>query len=88
MGRRIISHVSDDDYPNGVYEQICGSCAGNRLYSRAADSEIYTELSEPLGINAVGWAYAPTFVDLDNDGWLDIYATTGFMSFDRRKPDG
>jgi hypothetical protein len=88
MGRRIIAHVSDDDYPNGVYEQICGSCAGNRLYSRAADSEIYTELSEPLGINAVGWAYAPTFVDLDNDGWLDIYATTGFMSFDRRKPDG
>lgn len=88
MGRRIIAHVSENDYPDGVYEQICGSCAGNRLYSRSANSEIYTELSESLGINAVGWAYAPTFVDLDSDGWLDIYASTGFMSFDRHKPDG
>ena len=88
MGRRIIAHVSANDYPKGVFEQIQGSCAGNRLYSRTTDSKIYTELSESLGINAVGWAYAPTFVDLDNDGWLDIYATTGFMSFDRRKPDG
>jgi hypothetical protein len=32
--------------------------------------------------------YAPTFVDFDSDGWLDIYASTGFMSFDRQKPDG
>jgi hypothetical protein len=88
MGRRIIAHVSRDDYPDGVYEQICGSCAGNRLYSRADSSNGYKELSESLGINAVGWAYAPTFVDLDNDGWLDIYASTGFMSFDRHKPDG
>ncbi len=88
MGRRIIAHVSPDDYPDGVYEQICGSCAGNRLYSRADSSNVYKELSESLGINAVGWAYAPTFVDLDNDGWLDIYASTGFMSFDRHKPDG
>ncbi len=90
MGRRIIAHVDAGDYPDGVYEQIQGSCAGNRLYSRTAGSgsDSYKELSESLGVNAVGWAYAPTFVDLDCDGWLDIYATTGFMSFERRKPDG
>ncbi|NQV26611.1 MAG: VCBS repeat-containing protein [Rhodopirellula sp.] len=88
MGRRIIAHVAAGDYPDGVFQQIQGSCAGNRLYSRNDASSSYQELSEKLGINAVGWAYAPTFVDLDNDGWLDIYASTGFMSFDRRKPDG
>ena len=87
MGRRIIAHVDANDYPDGVYQQIQGSCAGNRLYSRTAGSGSgsgsgsYKELSESLGVNAVGWAYAPTFVDLDCDGWLDIYATTGFMSF-------
>jgi hypothetical protein len=47
---------------------------------------------EPLGqtwqVANVGWAYGPALVDLDNDGWLDIYATAGFMSQDRTKPDG
>ena len=87
MGRRIIGHVSESDYPPGVFAQIKGSCAGNRLYTPSAAGP-YRELSVPLGVNDVGWAYAPTFADFDNDGLLDIYATTGFLSFDRKKPDG
>ena len=31
MGRRIIAHVESSDYPPGIFEQIEGSCAGNRL---------------------------------------------------------
>jgi hypothetical protein len=88
MGRRIIAHVSEADYPEGVYQQILGSCAGNRLYSNAGDRGGYRDLSEQLGVNAVGWAYAPAFIDFDGDGRLDLYATTGFLSFNRRKPDG
>jgi hypothetical protein len=88
MGRRIIAHVNEKDYPEGIYEQIRGSCAGNRLYLAAGQSGRYVDLGEEMGVDAVGWAYAPSLVDLDNDGWLDIYATTGFMSFDRQKPDG
>lgn len=87
MGRRIIEHVGDDDYPPGIYEQIEGSCAGNRLYVRGADGR-FDDVGDDLAIEAVGWAYAPSMVDLDGDGWLDIYATTGFMSFERGKPDG
>jgi len=88
MGRRIIAHVDAADYPPGVYEQIEGSCAGNRLYRRAPGRSDFEELSDALEINGVGWAYAPSMVDLDGDGWLDLYATTGFMSFGRGKPDG
>lgn len=88
MGRRIIAQVTDSDYSPGIYEQLTGSCAGNRLYRRLKKSGSYQELSTPLGINGVGWAYAPAMVDLDNDGRLDLYATAGFMSFDRHKPDG
>ena len=87
MGRRIIAHVSDDDYPPGIFQQIQGSCAGNRLYIHGADGAFH-ESSDVAGVNAVGWAYAPAMVDLDSDGWLDLYATTGFISFDRKKPDG
>ncbi len=88
MGRRIIRHVGDDDYAPGIYQQIRGSCAGNRLYTLQPGSAEFHEISELAGVNQVGWAYAPTMADFDSDGLLDIYATTGFMSFDRKKPDG
>jgi hypothetical protein len=88
MGRRIIGQVSEDDYGPGVYKQIKGACAGNRLYKRGPGGGLYAESSEPWGINDIGWAYAPAMADLDNDGLLDLHATTGFLSFDRGKPDG
>jgi FG-GAP-like repeat/FG-GAP repeat len=88
MGRRIINNVADDDYPPGIYQQILGSCAGNRLYTAAPGSLQFHEVSEEAGVNEVGWAYAPTMADFNSDGLLDIYATTGFMSFNRKKPDG
>lgn len=88
MGRRIIGQVRAEDYPGSIYEDILGSCAGNRLYQPAGDGRPYREISEQFGVNQVGWAYAPAFVDADGDGDLDIYATTGFMSFDRGRPDG
>ena len=88
MGRRIIGQVGEGDYPQGIFTQIQGSCAGSRLYYREKGEEFFGENSVALGVNAVGWAYGPAFVDIDSDGLLDLYATTGFMSFDRRKPDG
>ena len=88
MGRRIVAHVDPEDYPPGIYDMIRGSLAGNRLYRLAGDGARYEELSEKLGVNQVGWAFAPLMVDLDGDGWLDLYATTGFNSADREKPDG
>ena len=87
MGRRIIGLVGESDYPPGVYRQIQGSCAGNRLYHGQDDGRFH-EVSDQAGVNAVGWAYAPLLADFDADGRLDIYATTGFLSFDRKKPDG
>ena len=54
-GRRIIAHVSAADYPPGVHEQILGSCAGNRLYLRSGKGTAFREVSEPLGVNPVGW---------------------------------
>lgn len=88
MGRRILAQVSDEDYPPGTYAQLKGACAGNRLYRRLSDSLTYDEASDDLGINAVGWAYAPAMTDFDMDGRLDLYATAGFLSFRRDKPDG
>jgi hypothetical protein len=88
MGRRIIQYVCETDYPESIYEQIVGSCAGNRLYQLNPRTGVYEDRSDELGVNGVGWAYAPAFLDIDGDTDLDIYATTGFMSFTRGRPDG
>lgn len=88
VGRRIISQLSDRDYPPGVFPQIKGSCAGSCLYTRDTQRGPFHEASDDWGIGSVGWAHAPALIDLDADGYLDIHATSGFMSFHRDKPDG
>lgn len=88
MGRRIIAHVGPDDYPPGIYDQIIGSCAGSRLYRMQNDRKGYEKISKVMGVNEMGWAHGAAMVDLNSDGWLDLYATSGYMSFDQEKPDG
>ncbi len=88
MGRRIIAHVSEDDFPAEIYRGIQGACAGSHLYKRSGQDQTYDEISVKASVNEIGWAYAPVFADFDADGFLDIYATSGFISVDRHKPDG
>jgi hypothetical protein len=88
QGRRVVAQLDRSDYPEGIYDMIIGSLAGNRLYRRSAAGSSYDELSLALGVNTVGWAHGPAMVDLDGNGWLDLYATAGYNSTDRAKPDG
>jgi hypothetical protein len=61
--------------------------AGSQLYLNRGQKGL-----EPVGkqfdLRGVGWAYGPALFDLDNDGYLDLYATAGYRSQDRNKPDG
>jgi hypothetical protein len=88
MGRRIVAHIREEDYPEGIYDMIVGSLSGNRLYRVGPDGSRFVEYSEDVGVNQVGWAFAPAMVDLDGDGRLDLYATAGYISADRGMPDG
>jgi hypothetical protein len=45
-------------------------------------------MAKKYQVAGAGWAYGPAFVDLDNDGWLDLFANAGFVSQDPNEPDG
>jgi hypothetical protein len=40
----------------------------------------FVDASEPAGLTMGRWAWGSNFVDLNNDGWEDIYVANGFMS--------
>lgn len=37
----------------------------------------FSEIAHLAGIDRTDWSWAPLFVDLDNDGWKDLFVTNG-----------
>ena len=85
-GRRIIANAGRHNYPESVYKQLVGTSSGNTLYKNLGQNR-FRQVQYDSIINRVGWAYAGLFVDVDNNGWNDIYAPSGFVSTDIEKPD-
>ncbi len=60
---------------------------GNDLWLPDANSDSvplhYTDLGTAMGINIGGWSWGAQFGDLNNDGWLDLFCTNGYVSLDR-----
>ena len=52
---------------------------GNSLFKNVP-GQPFRDVSEAAGVTMGRWAWASLFVDLNNDGWQDIYVTNGFMS--------
>lgn len=90
-GNRILANVDVSDYPIEVFRKIEEGTRGSKLYrSRGQGTGPEAWQTVPLENMHpdVGWSYGPSFVDLDSDGWLDLYATAGFKSVKRGEPDG
>jgi hypothetical protein len=86
-GSRIIGNVLPSSYPEDVMHKMRTFVAGSQLWRNEGELK-FEPIGKKLQVNAVGWAYGPAFVDLDNDGWLDLFATCGFVSQSRTEPDG
>ena len=37
----------------------------------------YSDVAHVAGVDRTDWSWAPLFVDLDNDGWKDLFVTNG-----------
>jgi len=86
-GTRVIGNLRPDAYAPEVMSALRRFVTGSQLWRNRGDLS-FEAVGEAWRVHAVGWAYGPALVDLNNDGFLDIYATAGFISQDRDEPDG
>src|SRR5262249_44498330 len=86
-GTRVIGNVKPDAYPADVMRKVRRFVAGSQLHLTRGGGK-FEQVGESMQVAAVGWAYGPCLADLDNDGWLDVYATAGYISRSRTEPDG
>jgi hypothetical protein len=86
-GSRVIGNLAPGTYPDDLMATLRSFVAGSQLHRNRGNLQ-FEQLGRKYQVAAVGWAYGPALVDLDNDGWLDLYATAGFVSQNRKEPDG
>jgi hypothetical protein len=86
-GNRVIGNLRPDTYEPDIMARLRSFVTGSQLYLNRGGLSF-----QPVGpkyqVSAIGWAYGAALVDLDNDGWLDLYATCGYVSKSRSEPDG
>jgi hypothetical protein len=52
---------------------------GNTLFANTEDG-LFLDVSESASVNMGRWAWASKFADLNNDGWLDLVVTNGYVT--------
>ncbi|MDA0590625.1 MAG: VCBS repeat-containing protein [Planctomycetota bacterium] len=75
-GRRITSQLNDID------ERFARMARGNSLFrNNGADFEKVSGMDAPaMQVEKAGWSWASQFCDIDNDGWLDVHALSGYYT--------
>jgi hypothetical protein len=86
-GSRVIGNLQADAYPPAVVAKMRTFVTGSQLHHNLGGLR-FEPLGKAMQVNDAGWAYGPALADLDNDGWLDLYATAGYISRSRSEPDG
>ena len=73
-GRRITAEINDTS--------LASMARGNSLLRNAPDKFVRVSGLEPpaLTVERAGWGWGSQFVDVDNDGWLDIHALSGYYT--------
>ena len=70
VGERVRNQLSDDDVPDMEQLKLIGD--GNKVYDNRGDGTFVEAARLPAS-----WSYGGGFIDVDNDGWLDVIAPNG-----------
>ncbi len=76
-GRRILSRLGGGELPSR--ERLEAMAVGNALYLNDGTGH-FSDVSSQAGPFGSGWAWGGGFLDIDNDGFEDIYTPNGFIS--------
>jgi hypothetical protein len=76
-GNRILSRLFPSATPQeNVLKKLA---SGNTLFRNKGDGT-YEDVTAAVGGLSAQWAWGGGFIDLDNDGWQDLYFPNGFIS--------
>jgi len=76
-GNRILSRLfPNQSAKDNVLKKLA---AGNNLFENLGQGK-FKDVTAEVGGFGGGWAWGGGFIDLDNDGWEDIYTPNGFIS--------
>ena len=59
---------------------------GNSMYQNNGDGT-FRDVSVELGVTLGRWAWGSVFVDMNNDGWEDLYVANGFLTAEGKDRD-
>ncbi len=62
---------------------VQGNCLWTPKQGCGGDKLKYLDLANPMKVQLGGWSWGAQFVDLNNDGLLDLYLTNGYISADK-----
>jgi hypothetical protein len=68
-------HFRSGDAANPDFQR---HARGNTLFLNGKEG--FTDVSVPAGVTLARWAWGAQFVDLNNDGWEDLYVANGFIT--------
>jgi tetratricopeptide (TPR) repeat protein len=75
--------VSAADYDNdGFVDLYVSNFKGHNLLYRNNHDNTFTETAQAAGVLGPGYGFATWFFDYDNDGWMDLLATSYVTSVD------
>lgn len=61
----------------GLQYQYRKNCLQLNLGNRDG-MPMFADVAEMTGVNATGWSWTPLFIDVNNDGWKDLFISDGY----------
>jgi tetratricopeptide (TPR) repeat protein len=75
--------VAAGDYDHDGFEDLyVSNYDGNNVLYRNNHDNTFTDTTQKAGVPGSGRGFGTWFFDYDNDGWIDVFATSYFMSTD------